>query len=225
MLLEKQIDQVHGILQQAGQKLKEYFSDPSHRVPQSKSDGSPVTLADQKISDFLVKELSVFGFPVVSEEGERQENISGGYFLVDPLDGTKYFSRGDEDFCILVGFVEDDQPTFGAIQVPLSGDYFYGVKGQGAFVNGRPLEKWQASGSRVAVMSGLDKKSKSGFKISLISMRLSFVVRLLSFARSQREEPSSTRGWGRPASGILPLAKFCSKRSVVIWSIFVTVCR
>jgi 3'(2'), 5'-bisphosphate nucleotidase len=68
--------------------------------------------------------------PVVSEEGVeagRIPDISGGSFwLVDPLDGTKEFIAGTGEFTVLIGLIEDGQPTLGVMYAPVA-DELYGA--------------------------------------------------------------------------------------------------
>ena len=153
-----QIEAIKGITQRAGQMLEEFFQDSKYRQAETKADGSPVTLADKTVSEFLIKELGQFGFPVVSEEGAWMEDLDEPYFLVDPLDGTKYFSRGEKDFAVLVGFVKEQKPVFGCIHSPTENHLYHAIKGEGGLLNGKPITNTGPSGSIVAFSSGFHKK-------------------------------------------------------------------
>ena len=67
----------------------------------TKSDGSPVTMADQKAEKILLAALAEIcpEIPVVSEENTDSHKLSTGqqFFLVDPLDGTKEFIKSDDN--------------------------------------------------------------------------------------------------------------------------------
>src|SRR5690606_21254727 len=72
----------------------------------SKDDSSPVTIADREAEHFIKSKLRALApdIPFVGEESVAAgsiPNISGGTFwMVDPLDGTKSFIRGDGDFTV-----------------------------------------------------------------------------------------------------------------------------
>jgi 3'(2'), 5'-bisphosphate nucleotidase len=104
----------------------------------SKADGSPVTAADEAaeaiISDGL-KRLAP-AVPVISEERaarERPKPIAGGsYFLVDPLDGTREFIAGRDEYTINIALMTDGVPLLGIICAPALGIFWRGVVGRGA---------------------------------------------------------------------------------------------
>src|SRR6202047_642969 len=104
----------------------------------SKADGSPVTAADEVaeaiISDGL-KRLAP-DVPVISEEQaarEKPKPIAGGsYFLVDPLDGTREFIAGRDEYTINIALVTDGAAHLGIICAPALGDLLRGIVGRGA---------------------------------------------------------------------------------------------
>lgn len=107
-----------------------------HQGPEviDKSDGSPVTLADQeaeKIIDKALKELAP-DIPVIGEEAVAAghiPDISGGrFFLVDPLDGTREFISGGGDFTVNIALLEDFTPIMGLIYAPLTGKLYIGAE-------------------------------------------------------------------------------------------------
>ncbi len=102
-----------------------------------KADASVVTEADHAAEAVIVAGLRAAApeIPVVAEE-----EIAGGhvpaqaraYWLVDPLDGTREFSRGGEDFAVCIGLVVDGRAVLGAVGVPMTGEVFGGIVGQDA---------------------------------------------------------------------------------------------
>ena len=89
----------------------------------TKSDGSPVTIADQLSEDILLAALSRIapGIPVVAEEahaGGAASTTASQFFLVDPLDGTREFTNGIGEFTINVGLIDGGVPVFGVIYAP-----------------------------------------------------------------------------------------------------------
>lgn len=88
-----------------------------------KAANDPVTDADMRSQECILETLTRCypEIPIVSEETAAAENasIEGQLcFLVDPLDGTKEFIRGGDDFALIVALVEDRSPTAGVIYAP-----------------------------------------------------------------------------------------------------------
>lgn len=94
----------------------------------AKADKSPVTEADRQGEALILKGLAERfpGVPVVSEEYASEfgapESIGPVFFLVDPLDGTKAFVRGDPHFTVNIALIENGRPTAGAVAAPASGE-------------------------------------------------------------------------------------------------------
>ena len=87
-----------------------------------KADGSPVTRADLAAEAVIRDGLSraVATMPIVSEEQAELEhpNASANYFLVDPLDGTREFIAGRDEYTVNIGLVSDGAPILGVIVAP-----------------------------------------------------------------------------------------------------------
>jgi 3'(2'), 5'-bisphosphate nucleotidase len=107
----------------------------------TKPDQSPVTIADQQSEALLLEGLARLapGVPVIAEEAVAAGNvppIPATFFLVDPLDGTKGFIRGQPEFTINVGLIEAGRPSFGLIYAPALAD-LYVTLGPGAAASAR----------------------------------------------------------------------------------------
>jgi len=103
---------------------------------QDKSDGSPVTEADLAADHIICEGLAQIapGVPTVSEERAHLATppFYGSYFLIDPLDGTKEFVAGRDDFTINVAVVTGGVPLLGIIAAPALGLIWRGITGRGA---------------------------------------------------------------------------------------------
>jgi len=101
-----------------------------------KADESPVTEADQKGEALILRHLAERfpEIPVISEEDASEfgtpDAIGPRFFLVDPLDGTKAFVRGDPHFTVNIGLIENGRPVAGAVVSPPSGECWYTKAGQ-----------------------------------------------------------------------------------------------
>ena len=63
----------------------------------------------------------------------RQECGLRLFVVVDPLDGTKEFLKRNGDFTVNIALIEGTRPVLGVIAVPVSGDIFYALEGEGAY--------------------------------------------------------------------------------------------
>ncbi|HVV40999.1 MAG TPA: 3'(2'),5'-bisphosphate nucleotidase CysQ [Nitrobacter sp.] len=102
----------------------------------SKTDGTPVTEADIAAHHIIVDGLRSLlpDVPVLSEESAHLATppYRHSFFLVDPLDGTKEFIAGRDEFTVNVALVTHGQPVLGVIGAPALGLIWRGLAGHGA---------------------------------------------------------------------------------------------
>ena len=102
-----------------------------------KADESPVTEADQRGEALILERLSVLfpDIPVISEEDASEfgtpDSVGPRFFLVDPVDGTKAFVRGDPNFTVNIGYIDHGVPVAGAVCAPATGEVWF-TTAQGA---------------------------------------------------------------------------------------------
>ena len=104
----------------AGLAIMKHFGEARATL---KADGSPVTLADQEAEDVILPGLERLfpGVPVVAEESAAAGIIPAtgdDFLLVDPLDGTKEFIAGRDEFTVNIGWVSKGVPVAGVIFAP-----------------------------------------------------------------------------------------------------------
>jgi len=108
-----------------------------------KEGGSPVTEADLAVDRFLKQHLGEVrpDFGWLSEEtADSPERMNHQrLWIVDPIDGTKSFARGDQDWTIAIALVDQGQPVLGCVYAPTTQDMFSAIAGHGAFLNGTRL--------------------------------------------------------------------------------------
>jgi 3'(2'), 5'-bisphosphate nucleotidase len=101
----------------------------------AKADESPVTEADRRGEALILARLAAAfpATPVLSEEDASEfgtpESIGPRFFLVDPLDGTKAFVRGDPSFTVNIALVVDGHPVAGAVTAPATGESWFTAAG------------------------------------------------------------------------------------------------
>ncbi len=95
-----------------------------------------IDLASERlISDIL----ALSGLPILGEE-EVKTKPQGTYWLVDPLDGTTNYAHGFPWFAPSIALMQDKIPLLGVVYHVMMDELFWAEKGQGAFLNGRPLK-------------------------------------------------------------------------------------
>ncbi len=105
-----------------------------------KADGSPVTAADQAAEAVILQDLKRVapGIPIVSEEQAAEDQAHSGtpreetYFLVDPLDGTREFIAGRDEFTVNIALINLGTPLIGIIAAPAIDLAWRGIAGRGA---------------------------------------------------------------------------------------------
>ena len=105
----------------------------------TKADESPVTAADLAAHHLILAGLTALApdIPVLSEEdADIPQSVRASWqrwWLVDPLDGTKEFINGSEEFTVNIALVERGQVVFGVVSMPTSGRFYVGGAGLGAW--------------------------------------------------------------------------------------------
>ena len=105
----------------------------------AKSDDSPVTAADLAAHHVIVAGLTALdpSIPVLSEEdADIDQSVRAGWqrwWLVDPLDGTKEFISGSEEFTVNIALIENGRVVFGVVTMPTNGRFYVGGAGLGAW--------------------------------------------------------------------------------------------
>ena len=105
---------------------------------------NPVTTADHA-ADSRLKEILISAKPdygwlseetIDSPERLTKERV----WVVDPLDGTKEFIEGVPHFAVSIGLVENGTPIVGVLYNPVTGETFTAAQGEGAQLNGEPIQ-------------------------------------------------------------------------------------
>jgi len=104
---------------------------------ETKSDASPVTIAD-KDNERLIREAIEAGFPadgILGEEGSSKAGSSGRRWIIDPIDGTRDFVRGNRFWCVLLALEEAGESLVGVAHFPLLGETYWAAAGHGAYLH------------------------------------------------------------------------------------------
>jgi 3'(2'), 5'-bisphosphate nucleotidase len=124
------------IAQEAGRAIMRIYGQAFTAT--TKADASPVTEADVAAETLILQALARYfpQVPVVAEEqaaAGQIPHIGAGFFLVDPLDGTKEFISRNGEFTVNISRIENGVPVCGVVYAPALDEMFLGRVGEGAF--------------------------------------------------------------------------------------------
>ncbi|MFL1460637.1 3'(2'),5'-bisphosphate nucleotidase CysQ [Roseococcus sp. DSY-14] len=161
-----------------------------------KSDHSPVTAAD-RLAETIITEglLDAFpGIPVVAEEAcsdGAPPPVAPRFWLVDPLDGTREFAAGRDEFCACIALVEDGFPVLGVLGESARGLVHAGGQGLGAWTEDaegarRPLAARPPPPDGLVVVDSVSHRDAAATDAFCAALRVREVRRIgsaLKFAR------------------------------------------
>jgi myo-inositol-1(or 4)-monophosphatase len=145
-------------VQEAGAIAKKFFRGPLKQWTKGQGD-SPVTEADIASNELLHKNLVETGDGWLSEESENDPTRIGArrVWVVDPIDGTRAFIAGREDWSVSAALVVDGRPVVAALFAPVTDELFLATAGGGATCNGAAIHAG-AGGSLDGARVGGPKK-------------------------------------------------------------------
>ena len=154
MSYDRELEVARDAARAAAEVLLRHYEEGSETW--EKSEDNPVTAADLE-SDRVIAEKIRSAFPddaLLSEETvadpARTQNLR--VWIVDPMDGTKEFTKRIPEFCVSIALCEDGVPVVGVIHNPISGVSIWASQGDGCFRDGEPVRVSSVSQLEGAVM-------------------------------------------------------------------------
>jgi myo-inositol-1(or 4)-monophosphatase len=180
----------------------------------TKGASSPVSEADIAVNDLLEARLrsATPDYGWLSEESVDDEQRLGKrlVWIVDPIDGTRGYLAGREDWCVSVALVEDSAPLLAAVFVPASDEFFFAARGVGATRNDIPLHATAGTDmdfSRVAGPKPLVERLKTApGDITLYPRIGSLALRLCRVAQGSLDAAfagGQSRDWDLAAANLI----------------------
>ena len=180
----------------------------------TKGASSPVSEADIAVNDLLEKRLrsATPDYGWLSEESVDDESRLGKRraWIVDPIDGTRGYLAGREDWCVSVALVEDASPVLAAVFAPASDEFFFAARGQGAernHVQVRATPGTELEFSRVAGPKPLvERLNRSSGEITLHPRIGSLALRLCRVAQGSLDAAfagGQSRDWDLAAANLI----------------------
>src|SRR5882757_4435737 len=180
----------------------------------TKGASSPVSEADIAVNDLLENRLRTatpdYGW--LSEESVDDEARLGKklVWIVDPIDGTRGYLAGREDWCVSVALVEDVSPLLAAVYAPVTDEFFFASRGQGATRNDRPIAVSGGTALDFARVAGpkplVERLNQTSQEIVLHPRIASLALRLCRVAHGNLDAAfagGQSRDWDLAAANLI----------------------
>jgi myo-inositol-1(or 4)-monophosphatase len=179
-----------------------------------KGGGSPVTEADFAVDRFLFEEMRRLAPQAgwLSEEtADSDDRLSReDIIIVDPIDGTHAFTRGDERWAVSIALVEGGRPAAAVVHAPARGETFTAARGLGAFLNGErlaPPDRASLTGAVVIAPRPLHERiAQLPQNISIAPRMPSLALRLVDIAAGRHDlviSSPNARDWDIAAADLI----------------------
>jgi histidinol-phosphatase len=164
-------------------------------VAETKPDKTPVTQADRECERMIARRLTE-AFPedgILGEEGARAESRSGRRWIIDPIDGTRDYVRGNPLWANLIALEAGGDVVVGVVNLPVLGKLSTASRGGGAYSNGKRMHASAKTtvAESVLCVNGYDRLVKTPFRARLLDWMERFW---------------SVRGLGGPADSMMVAA-------------------
>jgi myo-inositol-1(or 4)-monophosphatase len=180
----------------------------------TKGASSPVSEADIAVNDLLEIRLrsATPDYGWLSEESADDEARLGKHlvWIVDPIDGTRGYLAGREDWCVSVALVEGASPVLAAVFAPASDEFFFAARGQGSALNHVPIRATPGTALDFARIAGpkplVERLSTSSGEIVLHPRIGSLALRLCRVAHGSLDAAfagGQSRDWDLAAANLI----------------------
>jgi myo-inositol-1(or 4)-monophosphatase len=180
----------------------------------TKGASSPVSEADIAVNELLEGRLrsATPDYGWLSEESADDEARLGKplVWIVDPIDGTRAYLAGREDWCVSAALVGEASPVLAAVFAPASDEFFFAMRGQGATRNDVPIHATTGADMDFSRMAGpkplVERLNRTGGEISLHPRIGSLALRLCRVAQGSLDAAfagGQSRDWDLAAANLI----------------------
>ncbi len=197
----KAIDVAWRCVREGGARALEGFR--GDRTVDVKGRGNVVTDADVAV-ELLIKAILQSEFPdhaILSEETSASTDPAIGWvWVIDPIDGTKNYSKGIPIWCVNIALCRDGDPVLGITYDAVHAEGFWAVDGEGAWCDGKRLTVSQSPDVESSVL-GLDL----GYDDALGAGQIALMLRIFPRVQTIRILGSAALAFAYAACGRLDL--------------------
>ncbi len=203
MPFERELEAARAAASRAGELALRYFR--TGVAAEDKPDDSPVTVADRESEKLIVAVLSE-AFPAdgfLGEEGTSRVGTSGRRWIIDPIDGTRDFVRGNRLWCNLIGLEDAERVVVGVATFPALNNQYWAVLGEGA---------WRVEGM---VETQIRCSTISDPQRAVVCMNQ--LNHVLEYPRSEKVLPYLSKFWSQRSLGGALDAMMVAAGSAEVW--------
>ena len=160
------------------------FGFPKSLTVEEGGDG-PVSAADMAVNELLISgletNLAYKEWDILSEESSKEKTFKGSHYkkdwcwIIDPLDGTKDFIQGSQNYAVHIALAYKEKPKIGIVLIPERDELWFGIIGSGAWYENRNGDKKHISFSERLEISELIIVSSKNHKESKLQNLLSTI--------------------------------------------------
>ena len=180
----------------------------------TKGASSPVSEADIAVNELISGRLrsATPHYGWLSEESidDEQRLAKKRVWIVDPIDGTRGYLAGREDWCISVALVEGTRPVLAAVFAPASDEFFFAERGRGTLLNGTPVDATSGTAIDISRVAGpkplIERLVRSSSEISPHPRIASLALRLCRVAHGRLDVAfagGQSRDWDLAAADLI----------------------
>ena len=180
----------------------------------TKGASSPVSEADIAVNELISGRLrsATPHYGWLSEESidDEQRLAKKRVWIVDPIDGTRGYLAGREDWCISVALVEGTRPVLAAVFAPASDEFFFAERGRGTLLNGTPVDATSGTAIDISRVAGpkplIERLVRSSSEISPHPRIASLALRLCRVAHGWLDVAfagGQSRDWDLAAADLI----------------------
>lgn len=139
-MLPQELYMLNEGIKKAGKILMQYFGQQL-KLQHKSTRADYRTVADVETENAIIRVIEdIFpSYNIIAEERGEIQKGSQYSFIIDPLDGTNNFVLGIPAFTSSIALMKNSEIIYGIIYYPITGDIYYALKGQGAFLNGEQI--------------------------------------------------------------------------------------
>lgn len=158
------IEKLSYIAKKAGEITLKHFRNNTEVF--HKSDGSPVTIADREAEKYIIEELQKqWSTPAFGEEScGKTENLAflNEYWLIDPLDGTREYVDGNDEYTVNIALIRRGRPVTGVIYAPAKDLLYYGSESGAYKISAEGKQKLPVETSHEFLNVAVSKRHPAG---------------------------------------------------------------
>jgi fructose-1,6-bisphosphatase/inositol monophosphatase family enzyme len=155
-----------------------YFDNDKNLGTKFKEDSTPVTIADP-LTEETIKNYILSVYPDAKILGEETGGSSDeeSFWIIDPIDGTRVYSRGINGWAVLLAYYSKGEFKIGVCYFPVLNELYYAEKNKGAFLNGKKIVVSNIHPLKKALINSGNPKYYKNTEIILKLVESAYVTR------------------------------------------------